>query len=129
MSEPLPVEPGIESSPQETQDIFRRESDRGVVEQPRIETSQRFAAGKDQVGRILRLIDDPIIAEAAKPSLVHQGINLPHQVSEDLRPVQIGEPISQFLSGLKIVQGREGVVLQSEPQPSLEHRAPAKSGR
>ena len=55
----FPIEPGMGPSPQEGQDVVRREVDRGVIEQPRIEAGQRLAAGEDQVGGVLGLIDDP----------------------------------------------------------------------
>src|SRR6516165_1371779 len=111
----------MESSPQVAEDILGREVHHGVVQEPRIETSQRLAAGEDQVGGEFRLIDDPIVAEAAKPPLPQKRIDLANQAVEDLGPVLIGERIGQLLSGLGIVQGREGVVLQVKTQPSLEH--------
>ena len=43
------------------------------------------------------------------------------QAIEDLGPVEVGERIGQLLRGFGVVQGREGVVLEVEPQPSLEH--------
>ena len=94
-----PSNRGWNRRPKKRQDVLGREVDRGVVQQPRIETSQRLAAGEDQVGGVLGLVDDPIIAEAAKPSLVHQRIDLANQAVEDLAPVQMGERIGQLLSG------------------------------
>ena len=85
-----------------------------MVQQPRVETSQRIAAGKDQIGGVLSLVDDPIITVAAKPSLFHQRVNLASQAIEDLAPVQIAERIGQLLSGLGIIQGRESVVSEVE---------------
>ena len=90
--EHLPVKPGMKPSAQESQDILGREVDRGVVQQPRVNTSQRIAAGEDQISGVLSLVDDPIIIVAAKPSLFHQRVNLANQAIEDLSPVQMAEP-------------------------------------
>ena len=53
----------MKPSAQETQDVLGREVHRGVIEQPRIETSQRLAAGEDQVGGKFRLVVDPVVTE------------------------------------------------------------------
>jgi hypothetical protein len=119
--EHLPVKPGMEPSAQERQDVLGREIDRGVVQQPRVETSQRLAAGEDQIGCVLSLVNDPIIIVAAKPSLFHQRVNLANQAVEDLAPVQMAERIGQLLSGLGIVQGRKSVVSEVESDTPLEH--------
>ena len=116
IGEHLAVKAGMKPSAQERQDVLGREVHRGVVQQPRVETGQRLTAGEDQVGGVFRLVDDPVITEAAKPRLPHQGIDLPGQAVEDLAPVLVDERIGQFLSGLGIVEGREGVVLLVEPQ-------------
>src|SRR5271157_2160132 len=44
MGEDLAVKPGMKPSAQERQDVLGREVHRGVIEQPRVETSQRLTA-------------------------------------------------------------------------------------
>jgi hypothetical protein len=58
---PTSVKLWIQDSKLETEDVVRREVDRGVIQQPRIEAGQRLAAGEDQVGGVLGLVDDPVI--------------------------------------------------------------------
>ena len=94
--EHLPVKPGMQPSAQESQDVLGREVHRGVIEQPRVETSQRLTTGEDQVGGVLGLVDDPIITEAAKPRLVHQRVDLAHQAVEDLAPLPDGQQMANF---------------------------------
>jgi hypothetical protein len=105
--------PGMETSPQEIRDVLGRVVHRGVVQEPRIETRQSLAVGDNQLGGEFRLVDYPVIAEAAKPLLVPQAIDLANQAVEKLGAVLIGARIGQLLSSPGIDQGPEGVVLPS----------------
>ena len=59
---------------------------RGMVQQAWVQAGECLTAGEDQVGGKFRLVDDPVIAEAAKPRLPQQRIDLPGQAVEDLAP-------------------------------------------
>ena len=92
-----------------------------MVQQPRVKTSQRFAAGEDEIGGELRLVDHPVVTERTAPGLSQQRIHLADQTMENLGPPLARKPIGKSLGRFGVIQRNEGIVLLGESQPPLQH--------
>ena len=118
----FPLEVTVQLSAEERQDVLRREVDRGVIQQPRVQFAQRTAAGEQDVRGEFRLCGHPVVAHVTQPAVgTDVRIDLLRPLRELLDPVQLCEAVGQLLGLLGVVELCEGVVMLHEAEAFFEH--------
>ena len=104
---------------QEPQHIPAAEGGDPVVHQSRIQRLQVRWRGEHHVGGPLALLDRPVIVHRVRgrhPLGVH-GVELPHQLAQEDRPVDLQLVGEQGLGGREILDRDEGIVLLEVADP------------
>ena len=114
------IEAAIPLAAQEAEDVLGGEVDRGVIQQPRIQTGQRLATGEQQVGGVLGLIDDPVIRSSRGTSSRSKGLTCRAQRSRIFGQLSLAKR-SASVGLVGVVELGERVVLLHEAQLLLHH--------
>jgi hypothetical protein len=115
----LAIEAGVQAAAQEGQDVLGGEVQRGVVEQVRVEVRQGRTVLEEDVGAVLGLVDDPVIALALQPGRAEQGVDLAGPAVEDLHPAEAREAVGEGLRPGGVVELGEGVVVLHEAEAGV----------